>query len=227
MRNYISGFEASADAWIKTLEETRDTSFDVCKACAVAIAVPYATGMVATAGTKLIVGAGVGAITSGTVTAGTEGLKQGLDMYHGLQKDFDWFDFADAVGKSMRSGAVGGAAGVIMKLGTDKVLATIIDKLAGRCVAKLAESGVVHVAKSEIAEYLAQYFKAAIRQLLISCYELYNNPEYSSEDMFDDMAFALLVGGVAQMLGMEPGNLEYNKIAVMDKLVKVVRDQVD
>ena len=225
MTRYITGFEASADAWIKTLEETRDTSFDVCKACAVAIAVPMATGMVGSVGTKLIVGAGVGGITSGTVTAGTEGLKQGLDMYHGLQKDFDWNDFANAVGESMRSGAVGGAAGVIMNLGTDKVLASIIDKLASRCFKKLVENGVVHVAKSQIAEYLAQHFKAAIRQLLISCYKLSTDPEYSSKDMFDDMAFALLVGGVAHMFGMDPKKV--NNIAVTDKLVKVVRAQVD
>jgi hypothetical protein len=75
MRNYIDGFEAGADAWIETLEETRDTSFEVTRACAVAIAVPMAvSALPATAGigTSLVVGTGAGAITSGTVTAGTE-----------------------------------------------------------------------------------------------------------------------------------------------------------
>lgn len=223
MRTYVTGFENAADVWIKTLEETRDTSFEVCRACAVAIAVPYAAGMVTTAGAKLLIGTSVGAMTSGTVTAGTEALKQGLDMAHGLQGDFDWSAYADAIGESMKKGAIGGAAGVIMNLGAG-ALQQLINKIGGKVAAKLIESGVSTTEKA-VTEYLTRTCKAIIRQLVISSYNMMNDPKYTGKDMFDDMALALLVGGVAQNFGMDPGKV--NGIAVTDKLVRVVKEKLE
>ena len=219
VQNYISGFENAAEAWIKTLEEVRDTSFEVCRACAVAIAVPYAAGMVTTVGGKLVVGTTVGSLTSGTVTAGTEGLKQGLDIAHGLQGEFDWEDYRAAIEESLKKGAVGGAAGVVMSLSGEAVK-QLIEKIGGIVFKKLIAAGAHGISQESVVLYLTNTFRSSIRQLVISSYKLYADPAYTHRDMFEDMAYALLVGGVARYFGLEG---KFNDIAVADSLLRAAK----
>jgi len=225
MSSYIEGFENSADAWIRTLESTRDHSFTFVKGCAIAIAVPYAAGAFTTAGGKLIVGTAVGGLTGGTMTAGTEGLIQGLNIHHGLQREFDWDEYKAAIKQSMIEGAVGGASGVIMNLGS-AALAEVIEKIGGYVTQKLMAAGA-DVTRKVVVEYLHHTYKAAVRQFLISAYKLSSDDEYSGRDFFADIAYALMVGGVAKHFGVAEklkisDSIKFNDIAVTDNIMRKV-----
>jgi len=149
-----------------------------------------------------------------------QGLKQGLDIAHGLQGEFDWLQYADAIGKSMEKGAVGGAAGVIMSLGSG-AMQQLVDKIASKMLPHV--SGVTLGAIKTVLA--SKEVKACIRQLVISSYEMMTNPKYSGRDMFEDMALALLTGGLTQKFNM-PRDWKVNNIAVTDKLLSVVKDKL-
>ena len=193
---YREGVVNGAEAAIRDLELTKDVSFAIVVGCAAATAVPMTLAVAQGAGVsgagQLVIGSGVGAISSGVASGGLNALEQLIKT-----GEIDWLEFWGNVGNAMRTGAIAGGAAALGGL-SQQAMGKVGEAIAGR----IAELCGGTVTQSQVLAILATNANALVRQAILSTASLIQKDDYEMKDFLTEMALALLFNGLAQKLNV-------------------------